>query len=364
MKKRIAVIGLKGLPAFGGGAAAMEGVLEQLKDEYDLTIFAVNSHTTVSGDYKGLRQIVFKSIKHPALNFFLYYFKSLLYVHFKEKYDLIHIHHLAGAYIVPLLRLRYKNIIATSHGMPDKTDKWKAVAWIYYPLMRFFFARFSSTLTSVTDLHAIYFEKYTNKKVVHIPNGINANPEVDSTKEELEKYIVFAAGRIIEIKGLHLLIKAMKKSDLPYKLLVIGDLNQNKSYKNYIEELSKELEIKFIPLIKEKKRLFKYISDSELFIFPSIIEAMSSMLLEVAALDVPIIASDIAENIDVFDDDEVLFFKSEDSQSLSEMLKYAIENRELMNKKAKKALSKVRSKYSFEKVSEMYNDLYLKELKR
>lgn len=362
MKKKIAVIGLKGLPAFGGGAAAMEGVLDQIKGDFDITVYAVDSHTTISGNYNGLRQIVFKSIKHPALNFFLYYFKSLLHAFFKEKYDLIHVHHLAGAYIVPLLRLKYKRVIVTSHGMPDKTDKWKSIARFYYPLMRFLFARFSSSITSVTSLHSVYFEKYTKKPIIHIPNGINVEPKISINEIKLDNYILFAAGRIIEIKGLHLLLKAVKYANLPVRLVVIGDIDQNKSYKNEIMKLSEGVDVTYIPLIKNKELLFKYITNSNFFVFPSIIEAMSSMLLEVSALEVPIICSDIPENGDVFNNDEVVFFKSNDFKDLSSKLKLGIEDESLLKRKAQIAKSKVQEKYSFQRVSKMYNDIYLKEL--
>src|SRR6185312_3779723 len=59
-KKRIAVIGLKGLPPFGGAANVGDNIIAQLSKDYDFTIYATASHTHHRGDYKGARQIVFK----------------------------------------------------------------------------------------------------------------------------------------------------------------------------------------------------------------------------------------------------------------------------------------------------------------
>ena len=44
-KKRIGVIGLKGLPAFGGAAAVGENLIAHLKEDYDFTVYSVSSHT-------------------------------------------------------------------------------------------------------------------------------------------------------------------------------------------------------------------------------------------------------------------------------------------------------------------------------
>ena len=44
-KIKIAVIGLKGLPAFGGAAAVGENLIEQLKDKYEFFVYATSSHT-------------------------------------------------------------------------------------------------------------------------------------------------------------------------------------------------------------------------------------------------------------------------------------------------------------------------------
>ena len=45
-KKKIAVIGLKGLPAFGGAATVGENIIEQLKDKYEFTVYSTSSHTS------------------------------------------------------------------------------------------------------------------------------------------------------------------------------------------------------------------------------------------------------------------------------------------------------------------------------
>jgi hypothetical protein len=47
-KKKVAVIGLKGLPPFGGAANVGDNIIEQLAGEYDFTIYATETHTSIS----------------------------------------------------------------------------------------------------------------------------------------------------------------------------------------------------------------------------------------------------------------------------------------------------------------------------
>ena len=105
-KPRIAVIGLKGLPAFGGAATVGENIIEQLKDKYDFTVYAVSSHTDLkTGEYNGYKQIVFKKIPFKRLNTLYYYILSALHAVFLGKYDLVHLHHRDAAFIILSLKL-------------------------------------------------------------------------------------------------------------------------------------------------------------------------------------------------------------------------------------------------------------------
>ena len=80
-KKKIAVIGVKGLPGFGGSARAMESLISCLKENYDFTVYAIESHAGARGDFNGYHQIVFKSNRNALLNTFFYYWKSMFHLH-------------------------------------------------------------------------------------------------------------------------------------------------------------------------------------------------------------------------------------------------------------------------------------------
>jgi len=357
-KKRIAVIGLKGLPAYSGAAAVGESLLDCLYNEYDFTVYSNSANTPLkTGKYKQYYQIVVNSIKHQGANFLWYYFKSAWICLFYKSYDIVHVHHLAGAFIIPILRLKYKNVIATTHGMPDQTDKWKFISWIYYPIMRFLFARFSSVITSVSESDIKHLSPYTNKVINFVPNGIG-EMTIDKDFNADETEIFFAAGRIMPIKGCHILLKALISMNFKGKVIIAGDLDQISSYKKELIFLSENLNCEFIGLVREKSILLKYIQSSKLFVFPSIIEAMSMMLLEAAYTKTPIIASDIPQNKAIFNEDEVLFFQSESVEGLAKKIQYAFKHYDTILDKANKANSKVLSEYNINFISEKYSKIF------
>lgn len=75
-KPKIAVIGLKGLPAFGGAAAVGENIIDQLKDRFDFTVYSVASHTNnKTGPINGIQQIVFRNHGKGSVNTLIYYLK-------------------------------------------------------------------------------------------------------------------------------------------------------------------------------------------------------------------------------------------------------------------------------------------------
>jgi glycosyltransferase involved in cell wall biosynthesis len=354
-KKRIAVIGLKGLPAFGGAAEVGQSIIKELHNDYSFTVYATSSHTNLkSGKYENYELVVFRKIFNNGLNVLYYYFASTLHALFLRKFSFIHLHHSTAAFIILLLRVKYK-VMSTSHGIRSD-NKWKYLK-PYLSLQGKILLKYSALTTCVSKVeYEFYKDKYPN--IYYIPNGIH-KPEIGQMPDYMAKnYILFAAGRIIPIKGCHVLLKALKKIKYKGELIIIGNLDQIKSYKKEILKLSKNLNVSFKGLIKDKNVLNSYILNSELFVFPSSNEMMSMMLLEVARLQVPIICSNIPENKVIFNDSEVLYFKTDDDKDLSEKIRFALDNKSRMKKYGEKAKSKITSTYSWTEISKDYANLY------
>ncbi|HEY4155830.1 MAG TPA: glycosyltransferase family 4 protein [Puia sp.] len=358
-KKRIAIIGLKGLPAFGGAANVGENIIEQLAGEYEFTVYATETHTSVRGNYKGAQQIVFRKFPIGALNIFYYYIASAFHAVFKRNYDLVHLHQMDGAFILLLLRLKYP-VLATSHGLTYRTGKWSRLLYPYFKINEWFQARLSNHLTVVSrSLVTHYARLISPERISYIPNGITVSP-VTGKGPDTKEYILFAAGRLIPIKGLHFLLSAMNECRYTGKLIVLGDLAQMEEYSKELFRLSSGLDIEYRGLIRDRELLNAHIANARFFVFPSTQEAMSMMLLEVASLKIPVICSDIIQNTDIFSPEEMLFFKSGSSPDLAAKLTWAMQNPDKMKIFSSRAFETLLEKYQWSAISRQYDSLFKK----
>lgn len=359
MKPKIIVIGLKGLPGFGGAAGSAGNVLMLLKSQYDFLVYSVDSHTNLHGEYNGIYQIVFRGVKNPLFNTFQYYIKCLLRALFVDKADLIFLNHAESGFITPFLRIKYGNILLTVRGVFDKKDtKFGSFVNLFFKLSERLNYFTATDIVSVSKPDIKHIANITRKPVIHIPNGVHLVNPIAEVELKFENYWLFSAARIYSIKGLHLIIESFSRLGLKEPLLIVGDIDQVPDYKEMILSKSSSLNIHFIGLLKDKSLLNRYISKAKVFIFPSLFEGMSNMLLEVASMQVPIICSDIPSNTEIFSLDQVLFFKSDNVEDLMNKIKFASKNPSIMKSKAEKAYKKLEAGLTWDKVAEEYAKLF------
>lgn len=360
-KPSVAVIGLKGLPAFGGAATVGENIIEQLKDRYDFTVYAVASHTSQRGLQHGYRQVVFNTFPVKALNIFVYYIKSMVHCLFASRYDLIHLHHVDGAFILPLLRLRYK-VVSTSHARPQMHNKFpKPVKW-FFAINEQVMLHLANKVTAVAKPLAMCYRKLTQRPIYFIPNGISMHLRIGTDPLPYDDYLLFSAGRVIPSKGCHLMLEALKQLNYKGKILVIGDIGQVPKYEQELLSYRQHLDVIFLNLIKDKAVLLSYVVNARLFIYPTLYEAMSIMLLEVVFTRTPVLCSDIPENTAIFTSSEMTFFKANDVDDLKASIVYALKNMEALRTKAERAFQQLEKVYNWEKIAGEYDTLFQKVL--
>lgn len=364
-KPRVAVIGLKGLPAYGGAAAVGENIIDNLKDQYNFTVFSVSSHTKQkTGTFNGYKQIVLKKFPLSKLNVIYYNIASSIIALFKS-YDFVHVHHTDIAAVLIILRIKYR-VIITSHGSQYQrigiNFKYSRFESKLLLLSEKYFLKLANIITCVSKSLSSDLEKRYDRKIHYIPNGFIPieKYKIESYMDKInyKDFILFAAGRIIPTKGCHIFLEALHQIQYKKNVVVVGDLDQVPEYKNRILHLSNGLNVHFTGLIKEKEHLFSIVKKASLFVFPSSLETMSMMLLEVASLGCPIISSDIKANIDVFNDEEVTLFNVDNVSDLASKLLYYLHNKNECDNKAIKAYNKLKTFYRWSYISNKYNQLY------
>jgi len=363
-RKHIAVMGIKGIPARGGGERVAEAIIKKaIENNFKVSVYGKKSYC---GSYSkisdNINLIQIKDLRGKHLSAFSFGLFSAFHALLFGKYDLIHLHCADFGYLVPLLRLRFK-IIGTSHGAEYKRDKWGKLAKLFFILFEYPFVKYTDICTCVSKSLSEYYQMKYKKQILHIPNGINFNDNENINHQAHKKYklaenkyILFCAGRIIPSKGCDILLKANRKLKLTIPLVIIGTIEDNLSYKKYLESIT-DPNVIFINFIESKKDLFGLISNCKFFVFPSTYEAMSMMLLEVASLKKGIVCSDIGENIEAIGENAV-FFRSGNYNSLAEKIQYALNNEDEINNLGQKAYDWVREKRNWDMITKSYINLY------
>ncbi len=362
MVGHIAVLGAKGLPAKGGGERVAEAIiLSALQKGFKVTVYGKKDYCGTVDYGPNFRLIRIRDLKGKHLSAFSFGILSAFHALLFGDYDVVHLHYADLGFMVPLLRLRFK-VVATSHGAEYNRDKWGGFAKFCLRVSEAPFVLCSNICTSVSrQLAGQYTQKY-HSPVHFIPNGTDTVPvrlnEANGngrTCSESGDYVLFAAGRIIPSKGCDLLLQANSRSKFDTKIVIIGKI-ENDSYRTYLESMPAE-NIEFIDFIASKEELLKVVANARFFVFPSTYEAMSMMLLEVASLRKGIVCSDIPENRDAIGLNAV-YFKSGDSDDLSEKIRFALDNPDVMDELGRKAHGFVKTSRNWEVITPVYHDIY------
>jgi len=363
---RIAYLGSKGLPSKSGVERVVEGIVSHLNGKHKITVYCDARYTPKDTKIDGVRLVRIATLKGKHAQATSLFLLSALHALF-SRYDLIHLHSIDASFILPILRLKYR-VVSTSHGTLIRVnrEKWgKLARWIIIK-MEYPFVYLSNYATSVSKEDANYLETRYKRKISYIPNGVNSSIQssIDKANSQLTKvglepgnYLMFAAGRIDPTKGCHILLEALNQLGNPVKSAIIGDLSQVPSYSHHLKEIADKKQVVFIPPISDQELLFGIVRQAHLFIFPSISEAMSMMLLEAAALGAPVICSDIPENKAVMQEN-ALYFRSEDAADLAKQIRWALTHPNEMSRLGQKARAYVEENLTWDKIVAQYELIY------
>ena len=329
---KIAVLGSKSLPAFAGADRVAENIVQHLPADdghrYHVYVVRTPAQPRPFDPAPNVRVIPIPALNGKHSKATTYFFLSALHCALVLRPDLAHVHDSAFgpfAWILRVLRPRMP-LLGTFHGNPYERAKWSRFAKAFLRFSESAFIRACRAITTVAPAKVADVQARSHTPIEFIPNGVNPKPEIPKTllaeKYGLVpgRYLMFAAGRMDPTKGLHHLLDAYDqlRPDLP--LLVVGGFEgHNQDYSEQLLARCRATEhLVLIPKLLAQPELFELVAGAKLFVFPSEIEAMSMMLLEVISCGVPVLASDIAENVEVTGADYPWLFRNADPTHLAE----------------------------------------------
>jgi glycosyltransferase involved in cell wall biosynthesis len=364
---KIAYIGIKGIPSKWGADRVVDAIINNLPIDTVITVYCSLGHVKKTNPLKPNIKYVYIYVP-PVFGKFqmvLVDIMSAFHALFFGNFDLIHLHNIEASFVLPILRIRYK-VVSTSHGRMTGGNRWGNLAKRIIQLQEFPFAYLSIIATSVSKKDAQDLSNEYKRKIIFIPNGVSEDPEVNHIQANLllgkygiteeTNFILFCAGRVIPLKGAHLLVAAFNKIKTIDKLIIVGDFSSDPDYYATLKN-SADSRTVFIPFIENPAILNGLFLRAKLFVFPSYQEAMPMTLLEAASVGVPIVCSDIIANKTILED-KAIYFESENIGHLQKTIQWALTNREKHIDISKQAKDLVNSKYSWPSISEQYYQIY------
>lgn len=366
MKRRLLFFGIKSFPSRGGTDRVAENLIQNLKDEYDITLFCYRD-PQAAAYIPGVRIIQFRPLAANSVGALIYYFFSSLRA-LTIRTDLVHVHKTDCALFIPLLALRHK-VVATSHEAPYKRDKWNLLERLYFRIAERIFIRTPHMTTCISMPLTAYYNNRYGGNVRFIPNGINpaesTRYDTDAAKAFLpqgadinSEFVLFSARRLMSTKGCHTLLSALRQLKYTGQIFIAGETDHHQQYIEELMKLSSGLRVYFLGFVHPLPALLALVDRSSIFVFPSETEGMSIMLLEVASTGRCIVASNIPENTQVFSPDEVIYFTNKDSRNLAQRLQWAWQNPERCAEIGAMARKKVHHRFNWENISLEYSSLY------
>lgn len=195
-----------------------------------------------------------------------------------------------------------------------------------------------------------------DQKITYIPDGISfEHSKQHCTKqksENISKLLYF--GRIIEGKGLHLLLEALALLPQTFTLRVLGDFdpglaNQKISYYQYeIQELVLSLGLQNkVHFEGHVKNVQPFISESDLVVVPSIVEdAQPFSILESFALNRPAIGTNRGGIPKIFQGDSFWYCEPHPEAIFKKIQEFADMDPQQLSARTKKMGNSIEERYN------------------
>lgn len=242
-----------------------------------------------------------------------------------------------------------KKTILHLHGLPDRKRNIENKA-IKKP----------NKIIAVSSYIAKGWKKLHNirKRISIVHNGIVINKNV---KKIAKKQDIIYFGRLIKIKGVNYLIKAIKnviKNENNLIVKIIGEGPEKKKLEALSKKLKLEKNVLFLGKISDKK-LIKEVSLSKIAVFPSYArEGIMTTILEAINEGCVVIASDSCSNREfLINNKNSIIFKPKNVKDLTQKLENLLINIRKRNKLTQQAFQDLK-KMSWENQTKKISKIY------
>jgi len=321
----------------GGIAQHVQGLSSFLKK---------NGHKVEVLSSENTFTIPIKGLKNPS-----FMISAFLKTKFKKGYDIVHAHNLPSA--LPMKNTCGKKVL-TLHGIYSEqvdllhgktTGKLSssyekdALTW-------------ADAITVISKEAEDHYRKF-GFKVHRVPNAIDITSLPKSEERLYEKQVIFA-GRLSKEKGILDVIEMSTKLPKEIHLLILGSGPEEEK----VKEITKvKHNIHFLGYA-QKERTISLIRGSDVLIQPSLVEGVSSTLLEAMACKTAIVATNVGGNTELLENgNNGIVIEPNSPQKILDGITELFSNKEKANNLKENAFRQVQQ-YDWSQVGKLYLNIY------
>jgi len=360
---KIAIMGIRGIPAnYGGFETFVENLAPRLVQRgHEVTVYGRSNIIDHKEDfYKGVRIKVLPTISHKYLDTVAHTFVSTVYSFFK-KYDVVFICNSANALFTFIPRLMGKPVVLNVDGLEWKRQKWNLAGKAFYKISEQLATFLPNVIVSdARDVEKYYQQKY-HKKSVYIPYG--APEKKIETKETLQRfglkprdYILYVS-RMEPENNAHKVVQAFEKARTDKRLVMVGDAPYATEYIRNLRSTKDERIIFTGYVFGQGYRELQ--SNAYFYVQATEVGGTHPALVEGMGYGNCVLANDVPEHREVLGKAGI-FYNSHGSEVLYKKMQYLIDNPAVVEKYRQIVLDRVRRKYSWEAVTNDYENLFYK----
>ncbi len=356
-----AIVGTRGIPArYGGFETFAEELSTRLAARgHTVTVYCRERHSEPA--YRGVRLVYLPTIRHKYFDTIAHTFFSTLHVA-TRRYDALVYCNAANAIFTGIPRILAMPVALNVDGLERHRKKWNRAAKAWYRISEWLATWMPNrVVTDAREIENYYRERY-GKQSAMIPYGAETGAVGSAeilTQLSLERRNYFLYVSRMEPENNALLVReAFERVSTPLKLALVGDAPYAADYIRRVRD-TRDARIILPGAIygqgyrELQSHSFAYIHATEVGgTHPALIEAMGRGAV-VLYLDTP-------ENAEVAGGAGIAFTHANLTQVIESVLSMSEAERESWRAKARE---RVRSRYSWERVTDAYEKL-LTELAR
>lgn len=331
---KIVVTGTRGIPnVMGGVETHCEELFPRIaRMGFEVTVIRRKSYVNDGlTEWNGVKLVGIESPKKKSFEAIIHTFKAVNRAK-QLGADVIHIHAIGPALLVPYAKMLGLKVVFTHHGPDYDRDKWGIMAKTILKLGERMGCMFADDVIVISDvIRNLISLKYGRTKQVHlIYNGV---PYPDCTRyseyfKELgitEGNYILGMCRFVPEKNLHHLVDAFRKvNNKGCRLVLAGDTDFEDEYSRSLKAQAKENGVILTGFVKGKK-LHSLLTNARCYVLPSSHEGLPIALLEAMSYQLPVIVSDIPANKEV-GLDASCYFETGNIEQLTEKLQVVIDD--------------------------------------